>query len=112
MQVPKKRPRKPSEGLVREPPTQYQAARRVSATEAARNFSEILNRVRYRGERFLIERGGVTIGELRPAAPVSFTGKDFQSLMRSLPPVDEEYLTVVEEIARRQPQLPESPWER
>lgn len=110
--MPKKRPRKPSEGLVREPPTQYQAARRVSATEAARNFSEILNRVRYRGETFVIERGGQPICEIRPAAPTLFTGADLVTLLRSLPSVDEEYLTVVEEIARRQPQLPESPWER
>ena len=108
----KKRPRKPSEGLVREPPTQYQAARRVSATEAARNFSEILNRVRYRGETFVIERGGQPICEIRPAAPTLFTGADLVTLLRSLPTVDEEYLTAVEEIARRQPQLPESPWER
>ena len=108
----KNRPRKPSEGLIREPPTQYQAARRVSATEAARNFSEILNRVRYRGETFVIERGGQPICEIRPAAPTLFTGADLVTLLRSLPSVDEEYLTVVEEIARRQPQLPESPWER
>jgi len=84
----------------------------VSATEAARNFSEILNRVRYRGETFVIERGGQPICELRPAAPTLFTGADLVTLLRSLPSVDEEYLTAVEEIARRQPQLPESPWER
>jgi len=69
--VAKKRPTKPSEGIVREPPTQYQAARRVSATEAVRNFSEILNRVRYRGETFVIERGGQPICELRPATPLA-----------------------------------------
>lgn len=108
----KKRPRKPSEGLIREPPTKYQAARRVSATEAARNFSEILNRVRYRGETFVIERGGQSICEIRPAAPTLFTGADLVTLLRSLPSVDEEYLTAVEETARHQPQLPESPWER
>ena len=108
----KKRPTKPPGGLVREPPTQYQAARRVSATEAARNFSEILNRVRYRGETFVIERGGQPICEIRPAAPTLFTGADLVTLLRSLPSVDEGYLTAVEEIARRQPQLPESPWER
>ena len=39
--------------------------------------------------------------------------KDVAELVaESLPSVDEEYLTAVEEIARRQPQLPESPWER
>ena len=72
----------------------------------------MLNRVRYRGESFVIERGGVPIGELRPAAPVRFTAADLLALMRSLPPVDEEYLDDVEAAARNQPCLPESPWER
>jgi antitoxin (DNA-binding transcriptional repressor) of toxin-antitoxin stability system len=84
----------------------------LSATEAARNFSELLNRVRYRGERFLIERGGVTIGELRPAGPVSFTGRDLLALLRSLPSVDASFFDDVEEAARHQPRVPETPWER
>jgi antitoxin (DNA-binding transcriptional repressor) of toxin-antitoxin stability system len=99
-------------GLVREAPAEYPAARRLSATEAARNFSELLNRVRYRGETFIIERGGVAIGELRPAAPVRFTGADLRALLRSLPPVDDAFLGAIEEAARSQPRLPEPPWER
>jgi hypothetical protein len=98
--------------LVREPPNEYGAARRLSATEAARSFSELLNRVRYRGERFVIERGGVAIGELRPVAPVRFTGGDLLALLRSLPPVDHAFFDAVEEATRRQPQVPETPWER
>lgn len=109
--MPKKRPKKSLPGFVREPPTEYQAARRVSATEASRNFSELLNRVLYRGETFIVERGGEPICELRPAAPMLFTGADLVTLLRSLPPIDEEYLSIVEEIAREQPLLPESPWE-
>jgi antitoxin (DNA-binding transcriptional repressor) of toxin-antitoxin stability system len=96
---------------VREPVSEYGAARRLSATEAARNFSELLNRVRYRGERFLIMRGGVAIGELKPAAPVRFTGRDLATLLRSLPPVDAGFLDAVEEFARSQPQVPEAEWE-
>ena len=108
-------PRKPDKrtpGWVREAPTEYGATRRLSATEAARGFSELLNRVRYRGERFVIERGGVAIGELRPAAPVRFTGADLLALLRSLPTVDEQFFDDVEAVARNQPRLPESPWER
>jgi antitoxin (DNA-binding transcriptional repressor) of toxin-antitoxin stability system len=103
--------KKAQPGLVREPVSEYGSARRLSATEAARNFSELLNRVRYRGERFVIERGGVAIGELRPAAPVRFTGRDLVALLRSLPPVDAAFFDVVEEVARRQPRVPEVPWE-
>ena|SRR5688572_12285538 len=96
---------------IREPVSEYGAARRLSATEAARNFSELLNRVRYRGERFVIMRGGTAIGELRPAAPIRFTGRDLVALLRSLPPIDAGYLDTVEEFARSQPQVPEAPWE-
>ena len=101
-----------SGGLVRESPTEYSASRRVSATEAARNFSELLNRVRYRGETFIIERGGEAVGELRPAASPRFTGADLVALLRSLPPVDEDFLEAVEEGYRNQPPIQESPWER
>ena len=106
----KKKIRKQPEGLVREHPTEYQAVRKVSATEAARNFSELLNRIRYRGESFIVMRGGQPICELRPAAPTLFTGADLVTLLRSLPEVDEDYLSAVEETARSQPLLPESPW--
>ena len=103
---------RPRAGLAREALSEYGDARRLSATAAARNFSELLNRVRYRGERFVIERGGVAIGELRPLAPVRFTSDDLLTLMRSLPPVDDDFLDAVEEATRRQPELPESAWER
>ena len=103
---------KKQRGLVREPAVEYRAARRVSSTEASRNFSEILNLVRYRGESFLVERGGEPICEIRPVAPPPFTGADVVALLRSLPPVDEDYLTEVEALTRNQPLLPESPWER
>ena len=68
-----KRPRDPDTqkrrpGLIRETPAEYRAARHMTATEAARGFSELLNRVRYRGETFIIERGGVPIGELAPTS--------------------------------------------
>jgi len=110
--MPKKTtPPSPAE-LVREHPTEYQSARRVSATEASRNFSEILNRVRYRGEVFVVMRGGQPICELRPAATTLFTGADLVTLLRSLPAVDKDYLDEVEETARKQPLLPESPWAR
>ena len=108
--MPKKTSGKSPEGLVREHPTEYRAARRVSATEASRNFSELLNRIRYRGETFIVMRGGQPICELKPAGPTRFTGADLVTLFRSLPAVDEDFLRAVEEAARSQPLIPESPW--
>jgi antitoxin (DNA-binding transcriptional repressor) of toxin-antitoxin stability system len=99
-------------GRAREPAVEYRASRRISSTEASRNFSEILNLVRYRGESFVVERGGEAICEIRPAAAPPFTGADLVAVLRSLPPVDEGYLLELEALARNQPPLPESPWER
>ena len=39
----------------------------ITATELARNLSDFLNRVRYRGEHFVIERNGEPVAALTPA---------------------------------------------
>ena len=101
----------PERGLIRETAAEYRVVRRISATDAARNFSDLLNRVRYRGESFVIERNGEAVGELRPAAPAVVTGADLLRLMSSLPRVDEEFLAEVEGVARTQPTIPDSPWD-
>lgn len=41
----------------------------ITATELARSLSDILNRVRYRRESFLIERAGEPVAALAPAGP-------------------------------------------
>lgn len=86
--------------------------RRVTATEAAKKFSDILNRVAYRGETFVVERGGLPICEIIPARPPKFTGKDFVALMRSLPRPDKSYLDAVDEVIKNREPIAPSPWER
>ena len=39
---------------------------RISATELARRLGDVLGRVRYRGDSFLIERDGDTVARLVP----------------------------------------------
>ena len=39
---------------------------RITATDLARNLSDILNRVRYKGERFNVTRAGEVIAVLEP----------------------------------------------
>ena len=41
----------------------------ITATELARSLSDILNRVRYRGESFIIERAGEPVAALIPPGP-------------------------------------------
>lgn len=36
----------------------------ISVTEAARNFSDVINRVYYQGQTYLLTRGGVVVARL------------------------------------------------
>ncbi len=40
--------------------------KRLTVTEAARNFSEILGRVRFRGERCILTKAGKPVAEIGP----------------------------------------------
>ncbi len=41
----------------------------ISATHLAKSLSDILSRIRYRGERFVIERNGESVATMIPATP-------------------------------------------
>ena len=42
--------------------------KKITATELAKSLSDVLNRVYYRGESFVIERNGETVATLAPPA--------------------------------------------
>jgi antitoxin (DNA-binding transcriptional repressor) of toxin-antitoxin stability system len=84
----------------------------ISATRAARTFSDLLSRVRYRGETFVIERGGEAVGRLVPVTPAPCTLAQLAQLLRQLPPPDPGYWETLESITAHQPALPKSPWRR
>lgn len=71
-----------------------------------------MNRVRYRGESFIVERGGKPICEILPARPAKFSGAELARLLRSLPKPDDEYLAVVEELTAKQTTVAQSGWPR
>ncbi|MBK9964024.1 MAG: hypothetical protein IPP07_03615 [Holophagales bacterium] len=89
----------------------------ITSTDAARGFSELLNGIRYRGERYTILRGGKPVATMGPVegAAVAKTLGELSGLLQSLPRVDPEDTTFgadVAEAARLQPPLPAShPWE-
>ncbi len=41
----------------------------ISATTMARQLGDVLGRIRYRRESFIIERNGVVVAKLEPAEP-------------------------------------------
>jgi antitoxin (DNA-binding transcriptional repressor) of toxin-antitoxin stability system len=84
----------------------------ISAAEAAENFPDMIERVRSRGEVFVVEREGEAICRIAPMAPRQ-TVRDLVRLLQSAPRPDDAYFDAVEEIARGQLPLPEEPhWEQ
>lgn len=84
---------------------------KITATELARNLSDILNRVRYKGERFKIERNGETVAILEPSpATKRFTNAgEFFDWFVSVPPPDEDFWKDVEEVHNSQGVMPPPP---
>ena len=89
------------------------AATRVSATEAVRTLSDLLNRIRYRGEEFVVERAGEAVCRMTPASsPSGLSFRDLAVLLRETPAVDARFASDVRQAARKQGRLPRSPWGR
>lgn len=85
---------------------------RITATQLARSLSDVLNRVRYRGERFIVERNGEPLATLGPAGPPrALTGREFLELLRHLPRPDDRFADDLEEIQRSQPMMERDRWE-
>lgn len=86
---------------------------RVSATEAVRSFSDLLNRIRYRGEEFVVERGGEAVCRMTPAAsPRRATGRELATVLRDLPHPDAGFARDVRAGVKRQGRAPASRWGR
>ncbi len=74
---------------------------RMTATEVARNFSAVINRVGA-GEEIEIVRNGMPVAELHgPSKPRRLKGDAWRRFVDSLPPVDRDFARDVEEARRR-----------
>lgn len=84
----------------------------ITATDAARSFSDLLNRVRYRGESFRIVRSGEEVAQLTAAAPRSET--TLQALLTQLQSErteDPQFADDLERIQAEQPTAGICPWD-
>lgn len=61
----------------------------ATVTDLLRNFSDYVNRVVYRGERFTLIRGGKPVAELSPVPAGTRLG-DLPGILASLPHLGEE----------------------
>lgn len=60
----------------------------ISVTQAARRFADCVNRVRYQGVSFVLEKNGVPVARIVPAG--STFGSDLERLAASLREAREE----------------------
>lgn len=85
---------------------------KVTATELARQLSDILNRIEYRGESFEIERNGKVIARLGPIElPRPFTMRDFLETVERLPRLGSDFADDLEEILATQSTTEPPEWE-
>lgn len=86
----------------------------VSATEAAKNFGRLVDRVREERATYIVERGGKAVARITPIDRAPFTAADFKALLAALPHADEAYLKATEDAAatRNRPRARRNPWER
>jgi prevent-host-death family protein len=87
---------------------------RVTVTEVFRNFSEYVNRVVYRGDRFTLTRGGKPVAELGPVPAGTRLG-ELPALLDALPRLSpEEAEAFAADLDRAREELeaepPGSPW--
>ena len=84
----------------------------ITATEAVRKFSEILNSIKYAGADYTIVRGGKPVATIRPAEgrAKELTLGDLAGLVKSLPALGDEAVRFkkdIRETHKRQPHMPE-----
>jgi prevent-host-death family protein len=84
----------------------------ISATDAVRRFSELLNNIKYRGDQYTVIRGGKPAAALVPAEEVT-TARPLAELrwifkaMPRLDPGDTGFARDIQGCANAQPPLPE-----
>lgn len=86
--------------------------KRITATQAARRFSDLLNRIRYAGDSFLVERNGEPICRMDPVGTrPKATVADLAEFLEHADWPDAGFADDLEKIQRGQPRLPKSPWD-
>ena len=82
--------------------------KRISATQAVRDFSEVLNTIKFKKIHYIIERGGKPIASMKSIDEKidSMTLGELKNLLKKLPRLDKEldaFASDLEEIFSSQP---------
>ena len=82
--------------------------KRISATQAVRDFYEVLNTIKFKGVHYIIERGGKPIASMKSIDEKidPMTLGQLKALLKKLPRLEEEldaFASDLEELSRNQP---------
>jgi prevent-host-death family protein len=80
----------------------------MTATEAARSFSDVLNRVA-EGEEVEVTRAGAPVATITPSKTRLLSAERFRELIATAPAPDEELAADLRAL-RKTVALPEPPW--
>ena len=82
----------------------------ITATQLAKGLSDALNRVKYRGERFVVQRNGEPVATIVPAnVQPQLTWGEFVALLRDASRPDPGFADDLEAIQADQPLMFEPP---
>ena len=84
----------------------------ISATDAAKTFGGLVDRVREERAVYVIERGGTPVAEIGPVAAAACTVADLVDVLRAQAPLDKAYLREVESGVKawNKPSVPRDRW--
>lgn len=85
--------------------------KRISATRAVRDFSEVLNTIKFKGVQYIIERGGKPIASMKSIDEKvdQMTLGELKHLLKKLPKLENEldaFASDITEISDNQPPMP------
>jgi prevent-host-death family protein len=90
---------------------------KISATEAVRQFSDLLNNIKYRGSSYIVIRGGKPVAAIVPVETIHHEqplGK-LRDMFRAMPQLDADDCSFANDVldsVKAQPLLPEETiWE-
>ncbi len=86
----------------------FLAVSRITATDAARNFSDLLNRVAA-GEEIELTRSGAPVAVIGPPSARLISAERFREVIVSAPSPDEDFAKEVR-VARAAVGAPDDPW--
>jgi prevent-host-death family protein len=93
----------------------WAAPESIAATDAAKNFGELVDRVREEGVTYVVERHGRPVAQIGPVEtekPKTLRG--LAEYLKTAPKLDAEVLRYIEEgrAIYNKPEVPRNRWER